>query len=759
MNVIRVRSTFRKESIAARIPEASRSNRRYFSRARFVRTNSASPMRQFGVRRILFHRLNFTLALQLIACLFFAIEASAASVIMPEALEAWRGNAYGRGHYVPPPWTPVEVREKALACWGRTFHFGQSPFPSQIDNQGVPMLKQPMKLGWVKNGAEVAAIWDETPFRITDQYVDEVHFESVGRLGYGLVRVQGLFEFDGMVTYTVSLSVSSEEEVSQIFLDIPLDTTLVKYYHYQSWPPASDTTAVKDQVGQIGKSYSESFKHIIWFGDEKKSLAFLADSAEGWLQYRKDRAFEVTRTGDTATVRIRFGDSRQSFPLINTQFKFALSVLPAKPLPTQWRRWKMISGEELATQIAAMGYQVLAMRWTSHYPIWGCVTWGCPIPHDPRALAEYSRGLAAIGVYPTVYWNANRIGYPNQVLSSNYKDWSSGPPTPFGENSFLGKHWAPFGTEGTQGLCSWSQSRAEWMIYTATKALTYYAWAGLYTDEPDPFVCRNPLHQHDAVSTPASNVEARNIFGTRTQFMRLYKEVKKRKPDALLLTNHNSPAYPFFDFMLMGEGEQTAIGLDMAGSISRYYSFEDFRIRYNAKGWGMIPIYFPGNLERIQSQEKKYNRELVGWTLLHDLSFWPVHCNAAYYSPILKVMTTLPWWDAEFFPYWEQQAIICLNDPDVRISYYKSESRVACIVLNRSSSAKKISISMNTNALVSGGQSVDIADAETPVLMGPAKKEGDTFTIELPIAGNDFRLISITSSSPGAPTDLKLRVQ
>ena len=701
----------------------------------------------------------------------------------------WKGNQYGIGHYVPPPWTPIKVKREHFECWGRQYAFTQGPFPARIQNQQQAMLTRPMQLVLRQGGKDQPVIWEQSRPEVKNKFVDEAFFRASGKAANVEVSVEGRFQFDGSLEYTVAIAPPEGAEAERLALEIPLKSELIKFYHYQSWAPAAWHVGcippIKEQVGVVKEGFSQPFRWIIWFGDEERSLVFYANSPKGWLQYRDDRAFEIERQGDTALLRINFGDGDKSFPLSKTSFKFALNTTPVKALPSDWRRWTVMSdegissewfppdadgiyrpnpklcddtgsavlgGESTAERAAHLGFKVLGMHWTTHYPVWGVIGWGCPIPHDPAALETYVRNRVKHNVWPMIYQDTNVAYVPAKALMDHFEEWSRAkapePDNLYPAGSFMARHWNPFGTRGAQGLCSWSKTRQDWMVYTAVEAVTTYPWMALYEDEPDPFPCFNPKHQHKFKTMAGKEVQERDIFGMCEQWKRIYKEVKKRKPEAMLLTDHNSPCYPFFDVMMMGEGEQTAFGLRTAGAYRKYYTPEDFRYRYAARQWGMIPIFFPGTVNHtingdngIPAMEAPYNRELIAWTLLHDMTYWPVHCNAAFYFPVLKILAELPVWEAEFHPYWQQKFIHVEGNDKVLVSCYRKGDRLLAVLANTDDQKCAASIRVDRNLIAPGGRRMGATDAEEfkPVYFS-SLKDG-VYETQIPIDAGDFRLL------------------
>src|ERR1035437_4688881 len=59
----------------------------------------------------------------------------------------WFGNSLGTEDEVPTPWTPMTVDDSnTVNIWGRTYYFGNHPFPYKIVHSGDSMLTAPPAL-------------------------------------------------------------------------------------------------------------------------------------------------------------------------------------------------------------------------------------------------------------------------------------------------------------------------------------------------------------------------------------------------------------------------------------------------------------------------------------------------------------------------------------------------------------------------------------------------------------------------------------
>ena len=73
---------------------------------------------------------------------------------------------------VPDPWTPVQVtgikeKDLKLGVWGRTYSFGNSPLPTQIESAGGPWLAGPIRL--VAQTKEGELKWTEQGIQVIDR--------------------------------------------------------------------------------------------------------------------------------------------------------------------------------------------------------------------------------------------------------------------------------------------------------------------------------------------------------------------------------------------------------------------------------------------------------------------------------------------------------------------------------------------------------------------------------------------------------------
>ena len=68
----------------------------------------------------------------------------------------WENNRLGITNKIPPPWTPMTVSGKRIACWGRSYDYAESLFPKDTASQGAEILAGPIALVARLSGKDVA---------------------------------------------------------------------------------------------------------------------------------------------------------------------------------------------------------------------------------------------------------------------------------------------------------------------------------------------------------------------------------------------------------------------------------------------------------------------------------------------------------------------------------------------------------------------------------------------------------------------------
>ncbi|NOZ23980.1 MAG: LamG domain-containing protein, partial [Planctomycetes bacterium] len=100
------------------------------------------------------------------------------------------------------PWTPVEVEDNVVRCWGREHAFGASALPEQIASAGKDLLAKPLSLV-AKIDGEVGE-WRITPrVQVTKQTPSRVYLQGRAECDKAKIEIEAMLEFDGLIDFDI----------------------------------------------------------------------------------------------------------------------------------------------------------------------------------------------------------------------------------------------------------------------------------------------------------------------------------------------------------------------------------------------------------------------------------------------------------------------------------------------------------------------------------------------------------------------------
>lgn len=290
----------------------------------------------------------------------------------------WEGNQLGISDEVVPPYTPILVRteEKSqaplLQVWNRQYLVGRNGLPARITHgvHNTQLLRAPVR--FEVDGAPAPAEAAAAPAKVVKAAGHETVVQGVQTVGPLAITAQATLEYDGW--YDVDLLVSGvraqvsgttpetrnpkPETVSS--LDLVLDLapefdTLYVHRNSDDWV-GSYYGAIPTGTGTVWASTSlatfkdgfiptkdwKSFAPVVFVGTGSRGLWFYAWSSKGWQLADGDAAVRLERDakGGAPTLRVRMiaGGATLDAP---RQIRFALLAAPVKPLPDDYRKWKM----------------------------------------------------------------------------------------------------------------------------------------------------------------------------------------------------------------------------------------------------------------------------------------------------------------------------------------------------------------------------------------------------------------------------------
>ena len=249
----------------------------------------------------------------------------------------WLGSKAGLSDKVMWPWTPLKVRDKTVSCWGRTYGFGATPFPSEVVTGGEQVLAGPVELRAVVGGKAVRWAGDA---RSWVKRSDAVAVRRAAAQGGGLsLKGTATVEYDGMVRMDFELSADGPTALDSLSFVVPLKAEHAKLYHF--WPGRWGSGY--NSGGLPEKGLDLPFKPFVWLGDEERGLGWFSESDQGWSPADKKRAITVRREGDTVLLRCELLGKPATLrePL---RYTFGLHATPVKPIPRDFHEQRICHG-------------------------------------------------------------------------------------------------------------------------------------------------------------------------------------------------------------------------------------------------------------------------------------------------------------------------------------------------------------------------------------------------------------------------------
>ncbi|MCF7847776.1 MAG: LamG domain-containing protein [Kiritimatiellales bacterium] len=384
--------------------------------------------------------------------------------------EAWWHNTLGlhdRVHdIVPPPWTPMEVEDDNVKCWGRTIRFAANPLPEQIISAGDNLLAAPMTLDFEIGDEPLEFDVDRIDYPVVSKAAVERTWTGTAD-GVSLT-VHTRIEFDGFMWIRTSVTNDNDKAISGLTYRMPCVKRNARFIHTPSrgWrgemPP--DLTTKEPWHGQFG-----GFSQPVWLGGYERGLQWLAEGREGWFNKDKSDEIRVWPENDRVTLAVKMIDSptsRDSFDI-----EFGLHPTPIKPPIARSKR---------------------------RGPT-GC--WSV-VPTLPRPSPNS-------GMTEKEFWAADRKRRETNPEYFRYSFINSvasyyGDGTEIRERKWYKDEWENIpGYERLEPLSwSWFSACAEtsyadwwvWFIKNRWLHPDYGIMAGIYIDHGSPVRCSNPLH-------------------------------------------------------------------------------------------------------------------------------------------------------------------------------------------------------------------------------------------------------------------------
>lgn len=266
--------------------------------------------------------------------------------------EEWEGNTIGVTDQVISPWTPMTVKPRygMASCWGRTYAFGVLGMPAQVlSGQPEPtwgtetqrnLLASPVKLVVDTAGGEL--VWKGLPATVDLRSEARVDVRGVAVTAGKEVRaeVRGTLEYDGFYKFTIALTPMKGVSVNSVRLEVGISNDIAKLLNASGSGDMRYNKAFLDIAGKPdgeiwnsfngGTNKTQNFMPHVWVGDDDRGIAFLADSANGWLIDDSKPCMDLVRRNGQTVLRLLLVNSPMTLkrPLLA---QLSLQATPVKP--------------------------------------------------------------------------------------------------------------------------------------------------------------------------------------------------------------------------------------------------------------------------------------------------------------------------------------------------------------------------------------------------------------------------------------------
>lgn len=253
---------------------------------------------------------------------------------------AWEGNSLGTSRKVYPPFTDIEVEGNRLSTVYRTHTLGASGLPEQITAKGIDLLAGPIVLR--QNGKAVPA----SPLVFKEKAADVVVTESVWQADGVKAVAAARWEYDGCLRYDLTLSPAGTGRLDRLVLEIPLKDALAPMFHamgdgirntrYDVLPEGQGEVWNASAVNSY--DMPPNFCTYLFLGSQARGLCFFAENDKGWSWDRSTPNLRVIRDGVRLTLEVDLVNKPAVLDAPRT-LSFGLLAAPVKPRFDDWRSW------------------------------------------------------------------------------------------------------------------------------------------------------------------------------------------------------------------------------------------------------------------------------------------------------------------------------------------------------------------------------------------------------------------------------------
>ncbi len=598
----------------------------------------------------------------------------------------WWKTKRGSIEKVIAPWTPVGLKGKTLAFWGREMEVGPAGLPARASTQGHEILAAPARLvATTADGKEITASAEGVKTLFDKDFRKTVEVSS--RLGDIAVRSEVRAEFDGMYKVAMTLTPARPSALRKLQIVLPYKEDMAEYIHavtaeirsgfwYGFTPQGKgkvwDCILLGDKTMKVG-----SFIPYVWLGSTKGGLCWFADSDEGWIPSDAVPAVEIQRNapGQVDLVLNLIGtEATVDSPRTIT---FGLQASPVKQMHEGWREDN-----------------------------WWCGDTFRNYAHDQNLI------FASTPFVVPAY-----AAKAKELVEAQHK--AGKPAVPYFIHEALPGHLAPeinyFGEQWKstvdKALC-YRGSLIDYMVYNWSRWAEQYGIDGYYVDNMRPIACDNIEHGC-GYRLPDGRIQPSfQIFDTRDYFLRSRAAFLEQRPASrLVLHMTNAMIIPWVGPADVAyDGEHHVIYPEMKKDFMDFWSLERLRVDYPGQ-WGVAVNFmheYQGNWDPVAMHLAM--RAYFAEVMLHDAL--PTGNENGHASNLVKIRKAfgIGGGDVRFLAYWDKTGISC-EGKDIKLAGWLKPDKLLLLVANFGEKQDAV-VTLSPDKLGWSGASIAVADAE-----------------------------------------------
>jgi len=591
----------------------------------------------------------------------------------------WMGNRIGLEDVVLPPWTPLEVERDApvVRCWGREYAFAESALPSQIASAGKPMLARPMALAVTVAGEPLTWTDGRAEVRAASPTVTELDGTALAECagGQAVLRTHLRAEYDGLLLLDVSLELPAGVQPDSVALEIPLRSEVASYRHRWSPEWAGYSGNLPEGTGVVDH---DRFIPYAWLGDNDRGLFWFCETSEQWPNFAAAGAFQTTRSTDEVTLRLNLLAEGQALPE-GWRYQCGLQATPVKPLPKDWRKWRLTPAPRATTHILWPTPTQDSMRY-----------YGYPEAADPATFTARIDDFHAKGVSVVPYSCLSFLSGASGEFQWFGGDWGMGGGD--AGSSDVAAYGAVF-----EMVCPNARNYADFIVARNQEFMNRYGLDGLYHDNTHPYSCGKENtgcgYRRDGAFQPTYP-----ILGYRALYRRIYAMAKAHDRPTFLMAHMSGkvtiPILAYEDAYLDGEhfrGKAKDSYLDLL-------PLDTFRAEFMGRQWGIMPYFLP-EFSPPYSEQVEPTRGLAGLLMIHDVAPWALWCNKEVFAEAFDALDAFGYVNADFIPYFDPEPPASTDLADVYASAYTLPDRALIVVANLSREGRSGAVQLSAQRL------------------------------------------------------------